>query len=131
MSLSSTVQAAQSLAASGTKSITIPVSATGGVAQSLTIGVSATYAAVSATASGIQAAFQISSDGSSFTNAAESNLVVAPAATVLGQGQQTIVLNGPQKKNITPVVAVKVNLTNLDGTNAANIAVLSESSDII
>lgn len=110
-----------SLAASGTASIVIPVIQG---SQDLTIRVAAKYATVSATASGVQAAFQVSPDGSAYVNSNATAIVVAPAATVLGEGVQVIRTgNDPFRQDPLPVEDVKVNLTNLDGTNAATVVV--------
>lgn len=118
-----------SVALSGTASVTIPVPKG---TQILTVRLSAQYAAVAGT-SGMQAAFQTSTDGSTYGAAGETNLVVAPAATVLGSaattfrlGQDPFRLDNPSNLN-----SIKVNLTNLDGTNAAVVAVSHEASTFV
>lgn len=128
--MTSQVLAAQSVAASGNTNATITLPSTGNVPVSCEVGVAVKYAAVAGT-SGIQLSFQISSDGSTFTAAAETNMTVAPAAGALGFGSKIVRLNGPLTLNTKPIVAIKVTATNLDATNAASIAILSETSDLI
>ncbi len=117
----------ESLALSGTASVTIPIPAN---TQNLTVAVSAQYAAVAAT-SGIQAAFLTSVDGTTFVAANEKNITVAPAATVLGQGKVTFRLGSDPYRLDEPsyLNSIKVTLTNLDATNAAVVAVSHEAAN--
>lgn len=117
-----------SIAASGTNSATIQIPQG---TQNMTIKVSCEYAAVSATASGIQAAFQTSVDGTTFVAANEKNITVAPAAGVLGTGQQVFRLGDDPYRLDEPsrLNSVKVNLTNLDGSNAATVTVSHEAAN--
>lgn len=117
----------ESLALSGTANVTIPVPQN---TQNLTIAVSAQYAAVAAT-SGIQAAFSTSVDGTTFVAATEKDLVLTPAATVLGQGKVTFRLgNDPYRLDEPSYLnSIKVTLTNLDATNAAVVTVGHEAAN--
>lgn len=124
-----TLNALQALPAAGTLAVQIPV--VGESTQSVLISVVASYVTAAAT-SGIQAGFQVSSNGSTFTAAAESNVVAAGAANSTNVAQQKIALEGPLKRNTTgSITAVEVNLTNLDATNAATVAVIVQESDYL
>lgn len=84
---------------------------------------SAEYAAVAAT-SGLQMSFTVSeNNGSSYAASAQANVVCAPAAGVLGS--QTVVFSirdMAAEKDGGGVTNIKVTITNLDATNAANYA---------
>lgn len=118
----------KSINASGTASATIQIPQ--GTQQAV-IKVSAQYAAVSAAASGVQAAFQTSVDGTTWVNAKESNVTVAPAANVLGTAQQVFRLGDDPHRLDSPsqLNSIKVNLTNLDGTNAATVSVSHDTAN--
>lgn len=125
--MNAVVQDVKSIAASGTDTVTVQVPATGKIPPSLEIGVAVRYTAVAGT-SGISAAFSVSKDnGSTWQAAVETALVVAPAANTLGYGSKKVYINMPLKVDGIPVTAVKVVCTNLDGTNAAAVAILSDN----
>ncbi len=114
------VQYLASLAASGTANVVIPV-AQG--TQDLSIHVAAEYAAVSLT-SGIQASFNVSPDGSTYVASNVPTIKVAPAAATLGEATAVFrTANDAFRADALPVEDVKIVLTNLDGTNAAVVAV--------
>lgn len=128
--MTSTVQDVKSIAASGTDVYTLTIPTTGPVPVSAKFGLAVKYAAVAAT-TGVTLSFQVSKDGTNFVSAALPSFTVAPAANALGYGESKMYLVGPNKLDTIPIVAVKVTATNLDGTNAAVVALLSETSDII
>jgi hypothetical protein len=124
--MTSTLSGLLTLAAAGTASVTVPQSEEG--AQSISVQVSSLYAAVAAT-SGVKATFQVSADGTTFVNATDGPITASAAATVIGTASRKIALEGALKTNTTgSIQAIKMTLTNLDATNAATVAVLSESN---
>lgn len=116
-----------SIALSGTSSVTIPVPAGTQLAK---IRLSCEYAAVAST-SGIEATFQTSVDGTTFVNANEASITVNPAAGVLGTAEQIFRLGDDPYRLDQPgrFNSIKVNLTNLDATNAATVAVSHDTAN--
>jgi hypothetical protein len=120
------VDALASVALSGTTNVTIPVPQG---TQQLIIRTSCKYAAVAAT-SGITASYQVSLDGTTFAAAGEPNLLLKPAANVIGSditvfnlGNSPFHLDSPSNIN-----AVKVTLTNADATNPVTVAISHEAA---
>lgn len=124
--MTSTLSGLLTLAASGTASVTVPV---GKCVQSVSVSLNALYAAVAAT-TGVQATFQVSNNGgSTYTNAAEGQITASGVVGTVESASQKVAIEGPLVKNtVGDITHVKVNLTNLDATNAATVAVLSEAS---
>jgi hypothetical protein len=126
--MSAVINDVRSIAASGTAAPVIQVAQD---AQLAVINVSATYAAVSATASGLQATFSLSRDGgTTYTASATPAIVAAPAAAGSATAQQIIRfgddpyrLDGDNHPD-----HIRINLTNLDGTNAVESVVVSNVS---
>jgi hypothetical protein len=129
--MTSTVQDVKSIALSGTDVYTLTIPTTGPVPVSAKFGLAVKYAAMAGT-TGVTLSFQISKDGTNFVASALPSFTVIPTAVnTLGYNEAKMYLVGPNKLDTIPIVAVKVTATNLDGTNAAVVALISETSDII
>ncbi len=128
MSEIASIAAAESLAASGTANVVIPVS---GNTQEMVIQVGVEYGAVSATASGVSVHYNLSTNnGASYVASAQAPITVAPAAGVLGTKASVLRLGSDPYRvdQINYPTDVQLVLTNLDGTNAAQVAVVSQES---
>jgi hypothetical protein len=114
----------KSVAASGTASVTIPV--TDDTVQFVEVRVACSYAAVAGT-SGISAAVQVSPDGTAFSNSNVSGLTLNPAANVIGTGLIVVPVSNNLNTKVDggPIESVKINLTNADATNGAVVTVIA------
>ena len=111
----------KSLALSGTDNVIVPCQ-TGN--EYVALRLSVRYAAVAGT-SGISVTALLSNDGGSTfpTAITDANLTVAPAANVVGSGFAEILSNRQGGSDLTETPThIKFVFTNLDGTNAAIVA---------
>jgi hypothetical protein len=126
MSSLPTINGVQSIAASGTATVVIPVPNTN--IQDAIIQVSAVYASVAAT-SGVTAAFSYSTNaGVGYTASNAPGVSLNPAATVLATDTATLKF-GNEPFKVDPISYpdhLKVSLTNLDATNAVEVVVSSQ-----
>ncbi len=120
------IDALGSIAASANTTVEISVPEE---TQVLFIPVSVQYAAVSATQSGVTVGLQTSVDGTTFVAAAETAAELKPAAGVLGTENVIIRLGDDPYRKDAPsrLNAIKITLSNTDGTNAALYAVSHEA----
>lgn len=121
------LQSLGSLAHSANETVTIAVPAD---IRALGVRVAAEYPAVAGT-SGIEVSFQVSPDGENWSASKVLGSTIAPAAGVIGSAEYLFSFqDDPYKADAQPVVAIKVSLTNLDGTNAATVCVESEDKTV-